>query len=323
MIDINEVAENVYLIDDQLYSIPKLGCVYLLNEERKALIESGPTTSVNAVLDGIKKVGVRAEDIAYIIVTHIHLDHAGGAGVLVKGMPQAQVVVHHRGAKHLVSPAKLVTSVIEAQGREAMVGYGEVSLIEPHRVQAIYEDNTIELSDKQVLKFIDAPGHAPHELCIFESRNGGLFTGDAVGMYIAEDEILLPFHPPPNFDLELCTNTLRKLVKLNAAVIYFSHFGISNKVQENLQLAIDKLQLWEDIVAKVWKEDTFDDAAGRMIAQACAELEPIRGMKSLHEYITKVHIPLCAAGHIKYYQEKYQALDRWRKGESNQGKNRK
>ncbi len=102
MVDINEVAENIYLIDDQLYSIPKMGCVYLLNEDKKALIESGPSTSANAVLDGIREAGVRPEDIAYIIVTHIHLDHAGGAGVLIKDMPHAQVIVHHRGEILLV-----------------------------------------------------------------------------------------------------------------------------------------------------------------------------------------------------------------------------
>ena len=90
MANVDEVAENVYLIDDQLFSIPKLGSVYLLNEERKALIESGPATSAKAVLDGIREVGVRPEDIDYIVVTHVHLDHAGGAGVLIKYMPKAQ-----------------------------------------------------------------------------------------------------------------------------------------------------------------------------------------------------------------------------------------
>jgi len=306
MLDINEVAENIYLIDEQLYSIPKFGCVYLLNEEKKALIESGPATSVNAVLDGIRKVGVRPEDIAYIIVTHIHLDHAGGAGVLIKDMPQAQVLVHHRGARHLVNPAKLVSSVVEAQGEKAMEGYGEVVPIEMHRVQAVHEGDTIKLSQKQVLSFIDAPGHAPHQLCIYESRNGGIFTGDALGQHMPGSEILLPFHPPPNFDLELCINTLSRLMKLTPTRIYFSHFGVSDRVQENLQLAIDKLQAWDDIVAKAIREGTFDTVAERLIAQACAELEPVREMKSLYEYLTESHIPLCAAGHIKYYQDRHQ-----------------
>ncbi|GAI19640.1 unnamed protein product, partial [marine sediment metagenome] len=113
--EVSKVSENIYMIDDQLYSIPKYGSVYLINEDKKALIDSGPTTSANSVLDGIKAVGVRPEDIDYIIVTHIHLDHSGGVGVLLRDMPQAQVFVHYKGARHLVNPAKLISSMIADQ----------------------------------------------------------------------------------------------------------------------------------------------------------------------------------------------------------------
>lgn len=306
MADIDEVAENIYLIDAQLHSIPKWGGVYLINEEKKALIDTGPTASVSFVLDGIRKVGVRPEDIDYLVVTHIHLDHAGGAGVLLNEMPQAQIVVHYKGARHLVNPERLVNSVREAQGEEVTARYGEVLPINMHRVQAIHDGDTIKLGERQVIEFIDAPGHAPHELCIYETRNGGLFVGDAVGVYIAYKEILLPFHPPPNFDLELSLNTLERLAKLASTVLYYAHFGVDSKVQEDLRIAMDKLQVWDDIVAKAVEENAFGDAAARLVAHACAELEPIKGiasLKSLYEHITKVHIPMCAAGHIKYYQE--------------------
>lgn len=307
MVDIKEVAKNIYMIDNQLYSIPKWGSIYLINEEKKALIDTGPTTSASAVLDGIKMVGVRPEDIDYLIITHIHLDHAGGAGVLVKDMPHAQVVVHHRGAKHLVNPAKLVSSVIEAEGKEAMVRTGEVVPIEVHRVKPVYGGDVLKLNENQVLKFIDAPGHASHELCIYESRNSGLFTGDAVGISVAENEILLPVTPPPSFDAELYLNTLERLMTLKATKIYFAHFGVSNKVQESLQLAIDKLQVWDDIVAKAVEENGFDSAAERMIAQVYVELEPIRKMESLYKYLTEVITSLNVAGYMKYYQEKHEA----------------
>jgi len=304
MVDVTEVAENIYMIDDQLYSIPKFGSVYLINEERKALIESGPTTSANSVLEGIKKIGVRPEDIVYIVVTHIHLDHAGGAGVLLKDMPQAQVVVHHKGAKHLVNPAKLISSVIADQGEEAMIRYGAMMPIESHRVQAIYNDSTIKLSDEQALKFMDAPGHALHELCIYESRNNGIFAGDAAGIFLPEGEILVP---TPNIDPELCINTLRKLMRLNTTTIYFSHFGISNKVQQNLQLAIAKLQAWNEIVNKALKDNMLDRVSEKLAAQACAELEPVKKMKSLYNHLTNNTIPLSASFHVKYYQQRYKA----------------
>jgi glyoxylase-like metal-dependent hydrolase (beta-lactamase superfamily II) len=304
MVDVSEVAENIYMINDQLLSIPRWGSVYLVDEERKALVDTGPTTSAPAVLDGLRKLDVRPEDIAYIIATHIHLDHAGGVGVLIKHMPQAQVVVHHRGARHLIDPARLVNSSIEARGSEVIKTHGEVLPVEVQRVQPVSEGDTITLGRQQNMKFIETPGHAPHELCIYETRNGGLFTGDAVAAYIPECDILLPFHPPPTFDLQLCLSTLERLEKYSARKIYYAHFGFSDRVQEHLDRARRKLGVWDHIVNNAAREGAFADARARLIEQACTELEPMKGVASmalLYDYMVKIHIPLAADGHIRYY----------------------
>jgi len=306
MTDVSEVAENIYMIDNQLFRIPRWGSVYLLNEDKKALIETGPTTSAVTVLDGIRKIGVRLKDIAYIIVTHIHLDHAGGAGVLAKEMSQAQVLVHHKGTRHLINPMRLLQSTIDARGNEVIATHGEVLPIETHRLRAIKEGDTISLGNQQILKFIDAPGHAPHELCIYETRNSGLFTGDAVAVYVTECDILLPFHPPPHFDLELCFKTLKRLEDFSAHIIYYSHFGVSDKVPEHISRVREKLMAWDNIVMSAIKEGALKDVSKRLISQAYAEVEPMKGVESLeplYEYLVNVHIPLCAVGHTKYYQE--------------------
>lgn len=306
MVDVSEVAKNIYMIDNRLFSIPRWGSVYLINEAKKALVECGPTTSVTAVLDGIRKLGVRPEDIAYLIVTHIHLDHAGGAGVIAIHMPQAQVIVHHKGAQHLTNPAKLVVSAREARGSEVMAMHGEVLPIDMHRVGAVNEGDTISLSRQQTLRFIDAPGHAPHHLCIYETRNGGVFTGDAVAVYIAEYDILLPFHPPPQFDLELCLSTLQRLEKFSARKIYYSHFGVSHQVSEHIDRARKKLMVWDGIAKKAAKEGTFADLRARLIDQAYADLKLMKGVASLaplYDYLVKIHIPMCADGHIEYYRK--------------------
>jgi len=307
MVDITEVAQNIYLIDNQLYSIPKWGSVYLINEEKKALIDTGPTTSSNAVLEGIRRVGVSPEDIDYLIVTHIHLDHAGGVGTLLKDMPRARVVVHHKGARHLVNPVRLVDSVRETQGEKIMRLLGEVVPVETERVMPVSGDDVIELGELQALRFIDAPGHASHELCIYESRHRGLFSGDAVAISVAENKILLPVTPPPSFNLEAYLDTLARLMALKASALYFAHFGVVNKVQENLQLAMDKLQFWDKIVLKAIQEDGFDRAAEKFRAQLYLELEPVRQTASLYKYLTEGLVPLNVAGYIKYYQDKHKA----------------
>ncbi len=306
MVDVFEVAENIYMIDNRLLNIPKWGCVYLLNEDRKALIETGPTSSIPTVLSGIKKLGFSPREIDYIIVTHIHLDHAGGAGVLARSMPEAKVLVHKKGAQHLVDPTRLVQSAINARGKKVIELHGEVLPVDSHRVQALDDGDKIQLSDKQSLSFIDAPGHAPHELCIYETRNCGMFSGDAIAVFISDYDILLPFHPPPHFNLELCLKTLSRLERLSAKIIYYSHFGTSNLVKEHIYRSREQLMLWDKIFRNAVKEGDLKNVSSKMISQALAQIEPLKAIKAmdlLYEYLASEHIPMCAAGHVKYYQE--------------------
>ncbi len=305
MVDIIEVAEKVYLIDNRLYSIPELGSVYLVDEEKKALIDTGPATSAGVVLDGIRESGIRPEEIDYLIVTHIHLDHAGGAGALLKEMPHAQVIVHHRGARHLIDPAKLISSVIAAQGERALERDGEVIPVAEDRVKTVGEGDVIRLGGKQLLKFIDAPGHAPHELCIQESRNGGLFVGDTVGIFVAGSEVLLPVTPPPSFDAGLYLHTLERLMQLKATAIYFAHFGASGKYQEILRLAMDRIHTWSGVVAGAVRESGFEGAAEKLKARLCLDLEPVKRLMPLYEHFTESIVPLNIAGYMKYYKEKH------------------
>ena len=240
MADVKEVSKNVYLIDDDLYSIPGSGSVYFLAEDRKALIDTGPATSAKVVLKGIQQLGFKGKDVDYIILTHIHLDHAGGAGTLVQEMPNAQVMAHYKAVKHLLDPSRLVSSTIEAQGPESMNRNGEVLPVAEQLVMAVHDGDVVRLSNKQILTLLECPGHAPHELCIFESRNSGLFVGDAVGHYIAGTGIMVPITPPPSFDMELYIQTLNRLINMNATKIYFSHFGTGEPVTDILQTAIQK-----------------------------------------------------------------------------------
>jgi glyoxylase-like metal-dependent hydrolase (beta-lactamase superfamily II) len=307
MLNTQEVAEKVHIIDNNLYSIPRWGSVYLLNEEKKVLIDTGPTTTVNTVLDGIREIGVNPEDIDYIVITHIHLDHAGGAGTLVRSMPKARVVVHNKGFRHLVNPAILVQSVMAVQGEESMARFGEVVPIDEKRLVPVKDGDTIKLSDRQQIQCIDAPGHAPHELVIHETRNHGLFTGDAAGIYLPENDILLPATPPPNFDAEIFINTIRWLMSINADRMYFAHFGVSDKVHENLELAIDKIKSWEKMVDAAVTDGKFNGVADKMITRGYTELEPVRENKLLYKYLAEISVHMSVAGYLRYYQEKRKA----------------
>lgn len=307
MVDIKLAGENIHRIDDQLYAIPKWGSVYLINEEKKAIVDTGPATSAPTVLAGIGQLGVNPEEIDYLIATHIHLDHAGGAGKLLQTMPSARVVAHHRAVRHLVTPERLVRSVAAAQGEVMMAKMGEVIPVADDRVIPVTDGDEITLGDGQTLRFLETPGHAPHELCISESRNGGLFSGDAIGVSVAQNRVLLPVTPPPSFDLSLYLATLTRLAEMAISRIYYSHFGCSTSVQEDLRQAADLLRSWDALLAASVGEDGLDTAAEKLRREMCAELEPVRPMGLLHKYLTEELVPMNIAGYLKYFQEKRNA----------------
>ena len=307
MVDVIEVGENIYMIDDQVCSVPRMGSVYLINEEKKALIDSGPPSSAPVVLAGLEQLGVRPEDIDYIVATHIHLDHGGGCGVLSKYMPGAKVVVHHKGASYLVEPGVLVESAVKALGAEVIAQHGEVVPVEPEKIQAVGDDDTITLGEQQVLHFIDAPGHAPHELCIHEKRNNGMFVGDAMGLYLGDGSVLLQCHPPPSFNPEVCISTIERLIKLDSATIYFAHFGACNRAQETYQMAIEQLQGYIDVLAKADGNDSLDAAIAEIEGVIKAELEPIKETPQLYEFVDKTIVTPCITGLVHYYKRRFNA----------------
>ncbi len=306
MNNIREVSQNVYSIDDELYNIPRSGSVYFLLEDKKTLIDSGPSTSVQVVLEGIRNIGFEPEEIDYLIITHIHLDHAGGAGTLLQQMPRASVVVHPRAVKHLFSPDRLINSVREVQGEEALVRNGEVMPVDGNRLIPAFDGDTLDLGGGQILTILDAPGHAPHEICILESRNNGIFVGDAVGHHLDGTDIMVPVTPPPGFDLEMYFSTLERLNNLEASRIYFAHTDTSEQVPVMLELAARELKERDQIIAEAAEEKKLETAEKRVIAHACKGLEWLkREMRQVYDYWTGVDIPMSAAEHVRHYRKKH------------------
>lgn len=305
MADIKEVGENIYLIDNDLYTVPGLGAVYLVNEEKKALIDIGPSTSVKAVLSGLQQAGVAPEEIDYIIITHVHLDHGGGAGLALQYLPRAKVIVHHKGVWHMANPARLVRGMREAQGEAYVRKCGETIPVPPERIQAVGEGDTLELSRQQVLKFMDAPGHAPHQIAILETRNGGVFTGEAAGSLMGDGKILFPFVNVP-FDLSQFISTLQRLMHMKPAMLYYAHFGAANSVQHNLELALKRILTWDEIATRGIKENDTDRIADKMMAECRAEIDEVRRMP-VYDFIA-MNIPVCAAAFRQYYQDKPAAV---------------
>ncbi len=231
-----DLGNRIHLIDGFDLGIPSRTGTYVINEDELTLVETGPSMSVPYILNGLKQLNIDPADIKYIIVTHIHLDHAGGAGLLLKDCPNAKVVVHPKGARHLADPSRLI------QGAKAVYGDDFERLFEPilpipEEKLIIKEDgDTLYLSENCQLTFYHTRGHADHHFSIYDPVSNGIFTGDTVGVrydQLKEFEFYLPSTTPNQFRPDEMIASLEKIVnELKVDTIYFGHFGPSNQPME-------------------------------------------------------------------------------------------
>jgi len=300
-----KVAENIYLIDARVFGISNFTSAYLIAGEELALIETGPTKSAPFIIEGIRGVGFDPADISYIIVTHIHLDHGGGAGTLVKEMPEAKVVVHEKGAKHMIDPSKLVNSSKRVFGDLIDEWYGEVLPVEQDRIIPVKGGEIIDLGKGQRLRMIDSPGHSNHHICIYSEKEKGLFTGDAVGVYLSDSGGLIPTTPPPEFDPDVNVETIKGFLGLDLKLLLFSHFGITEKVNQTLNTSIDWLMKWKDSVSGMMSKGlSLEGITEKFRADTRETLGSDRGNEILYQWVIEHHIPMCAMGYLNYFKKK-------------------
>lgn len=240
-----EVHPDVWLLDVHQFGVPGQGAIYILKGKRAAIVESGTSLARERILSALDDLAIRREDVAWIFLTHIHLDHAGGAGGLLQELPEAKAVVHERGARHLMEPSRLLASV-QAAVRDRFSLYGTMSPIPEDRLRVAHDDELFAAGGFRI-RAVDSPGHAPHHLCYFAEGERLLFTGDATGLYLGEK--LLPSTVPPSFDLDLSLATLDRLAGLRPERLLFPHFGTGSP--DLLPQYAGLLRSWVDRVARL------------------------------------------------------------------------
>ena len=203
---------------------------------RVAVIDTSSNRAVPRVLDALQRRGMRPEDVDYVILTHIHLDHAGGAGLLMTHLPNAILTVHPRGARHISAPDKLMAGTIAVYGKEqALEMYGDPVPVPRQRIVETPHDTRIELNGRE-LRFLDTPGHARHHVCIFDSRSGSVFAGDTFGLSYREldrdgRQYVFPTTSPVQFDPDSLHRSIDLLLSLRPEAIYLMHFSEVRDVQ--------------------------------------------------------------------------------------------
>jgi glyoxylase-like metal-dependent hydrolase (beta-lactamase superfamily II) len=223
--DVTPVPDStgVHYLDTGMYDSPEYGTVYLLEAAEPAVIDTGIGADRERVFDALDAVGIGRDGLAHVVLTHVHLDHAGGAGYLAAENPDATVHVHERGARHLVDPGRLIAGTKAAVG-EQWRHYAEPRPVPEGRVAPLPDEGAIDLGDRR-LRARSAPGHAPHQVVLHDPGAEAVFVGDAAGLYVPERAIAYPTSPPPNFDLAAAVADTKTIAGLDPDRLLYTHFG--------------------------------------------------------------------------------------------------
>ncbi len=258
------IAPGVTEIDTRLGGWNRVTAGYLVDGPAPVLVETGSQSSVPVLLAALDELGMAADDLAGVAVTHIHLDHAGGVGDVAKAFPRATVYVHEKGARHLVDPARLVDSAARVYGDLLDSLYGRLDPTPSERIHVLGDGEAIQIGDGRVLTAIDSPGHARHHLGLHDSQSGILFAGDAVGVRLPDAGVLRPAAPPPDFDLDQALHSLHRFADRRPAALALAHYGVLSDPQDLLAEAEITLRAWADEAERAWRD-------GRDIADALAD----------------------------------------------------
>ncbi len=265
-----ELGDDRRLLDLDFRDTEGLVAAYLLPEpDGWALVETGPTSCREALLRAVAAAGVDPNEIRHVLVTHIHLDHAGGLGAVADDFPNARLLAHEVGIPHLIDPTRLVAGARRAWGEASDRLWGPVAAVPAGRLQALRGGESIPLR-AGTLTVLATPGHAKHHLAFFDSRLRALFTGDAAGVRLERSATIRPAVPPPDLDLDRLFDSLDRMRALEPRTLLLSHFGPTPDGAADLERYRRIVERWRDAALEVAR----DDPSVTAIAARLRELDP-------------------------------------------------
>jgi glyoxylase-like metal-dependent hydrolase (beta-lactamase superfamily II) len=263
----------IRLVDDLHLGRPQVIGTYVLLGDEPAVVDPGPTSTLATLEQGLEAIGLGLEDLRAVLLTHIHLDHAGASGSIAALNPNVRVYVHPRGAPHMVNPEKLIRSATMLYGDLMEYLWGDFRPVPQDRVVVVGEGDRVRLGGRE-LRVLDAPGHASHHVIYFEEASGAAFVGDNAGVRLPGFRYARPATPPPDIDIETWCRTLDRLAELRPQVLLPTHFGPADGPQEHIAAYRERLWKWAELVRE-GLAGGGDEAAqiARLQAAADAELD--------------------------------------------------
>lgn len=310
---IKKLDDELWISDGMDLSVPGRTGTYILTGGTLAVIETGPSPSILRLKENLQTIGFSIEDIRYIIVTHIHLDHAGGAGLLIQECPDAELIVHPKGARHLADPSKLIKGAKAVYGDDFDELFNPVLPVPEARIMSAAHGETLSLADGRTLTFYHTPGHADHHISIHDSLTNGVFTGDTAGIQYVDAlqhdrQIFLPSTSPNQFRPEQMLASFDHLTAMKPAAIYFGHFGKTEDIEEVSR----QIRYWLPVFVQ-----TAEECAGKENALEHLRAELYKDILDFYKlsplpdgdplkYLLQLDLYVCAMGLLDYVKKKQQ-----------------
>ena len=304
------MADAVTMVDTVMTGEREFNAVYVLGGQQPTLVEAGPGADLPLVLEALEALGVGPDDLAHVVVTHVHLDHAGGAGGLAARFPRATVWAHERGAPHLADPERLVASTARTYGERRMLDFfGETLPVPAPRLRAIGDGDAIDLGDR-TLRAVHTPGHASHHIALQDDRSGAVFTGEAIGSHLPWGPAFRPALPPPEVDIEVAVDSIARIGALRATTLLTSHFGPVPEPDAACEAATGHIRAWARAASGVLRSNpqaSTDDLAAALREVAAERIQAETGRPiDLERYDAIGSIAMNAAGLARYWRKRWE-----------------
>jgi glyoxylase-like metal-dependent hydrolase (beta-lactamase superfamily II) len=270
-----------------------------------ALIDPGPSTTLANLTSALARKGIGIEDVRQVLLTHIHLDHAGGTGALVRENPAIDVFVHERGARHMVDPAKLMSSATRLYGADMERLWGDFLPVPQERIRVLAGDETISVGGRE-LQVAYTPGHASHHVSYFDPSSRVAFVGDTAGIRRGDRLFVMPPTPPPDIDLEAWRASERRILAWDPDTLFLTHFGPFHGARLHFTDLAERLALWSGMVRRLLADPALDDQQRlqAFVEAALLELRRHVGEQEAEKYSRAGRLDYSWQGLSRYWMKK-------------------
>jgi len=264
--------EDVYVIDTLMFGVEEYAAAFFIDSDAPTIIDVGLESDARNVLDAVKEIGVAHEDVENIVLTHVHLDHAGGIGEVAEACPNADILIHERGEKYITDEemaSRLVEKVHEVAGPLADA-YGSIETVDPDRVVTVEDGDELDLGDR-TLEVIEATGHAPHHISLYDDESEALFVIDEGCAYFEKQEGVTT--PPPDFDYERTLESLDRFEEYEPEYLLYGHYGVNYDGVEAIPRHREALIEWVEDISEAWERHEDAQAVIEEVVEGRPEAE--------------------------------------------------